>query len=145
MNLQEQQAQQNKADSDRTYELNKTNSERNHLLALQAMAMNEDAQKIAKQQTMYNAIGNAIPAALATYGVGKDMGWWGKKNKDKDVTSTDIFNYTGNGSIYDTTGNDISNFDWTYGDEVPVNTGDNSSKSSSGNWDWLTDLFGGWF
>jgi len=124
---------------------NQTNADRNYNLSLQRLAMDEDAQKAQEKQGLYSAIGNVLPAAMATYGAGKEMGWWGK---DKKTTTPTLFDYTGGGSgggTYDTMGNDISAFDWTYGDEVPANTGGGSSNSSSGIFDWLGDLFKGWF
>ena len=116
------------------------NADRNYGREVLKLGMAKDAQKAQEKQGMYSML-TAIPtAAMATYGLGKQFGWWGN-GKDKKTSTpdlTDILN--GSRSVYDTMGNDISDFDWTYGDEVPENTGSGDSWLGSA-WDtfknWL--------
>lgn len=115
-----------------------SNADRNYNLSLQEMGLKKDALKANQRNSMMQGLAAIPQTGLAIYGIGKNEGWWGDKKKSNNSTnSKSIYDNFGTGyTPYDTLGNDISDYDWTYGDSVP-DTG--SGGSSGGN--WFTNLF----
>jgi hypothetical protein len=61
------------------------NADRNYGLEVSKLGMAKDAQKAQEKQGMYSML-TAIPtAAMATYGLGKQFGWWGGDKKPNSI------------------------------------------------------------
>lgn len=125
--------------------LNEKNADRNYDLSMQQLALNRDAMRLKedaldaqKKQALMSGLTSLVPAGIALYKTGKDEGWWGNPKS----SPTPQYNYSG-GSVYDTAGNDISGYDWTYGDDIPTPTytPQSPAPSTGGDvWDWVKDI-----
>lgn len=104
----------------------------------------DQAAKAQKKAGLYIARGSSPVAGITAYKLGKELGWWGK-GKEKDV-NTPISLYSDNIQWGGPTGNYSGDawgdpFTTSSGGSTSVNTG----NSSSGIWDWVSNLFKGWF
>jgi hypothetical protein len=76
-------------DKKKSLALQEKNSDRNYNLSLQQLALNKKAQENAGKQSMMSGLTSLPQALLAGYGIGKQLGWWGKDKQPQGQPGID--------------------------------------------------------
>ena len=117
------------------------NADRNYGLEVSKLGMAKDAQKAQEKQGLYTGLAAIPQAAMATYGLGKQFGWWGGDKSSKSI-------YTPGASAYDYSSMNPEQ-SYSYDMDVfspPGSYGENAGSGQSGD-SWLGsawDTFKNW-